>query len=75
MEDRRLWAEYDRLVEAGDFEAARRLLDEIPPLSHEEWRNKFDAAPMDDEPVSEELLRRFEDFEARRLRTNSLTAG
>ena len=64
-----LWAEYDRLTAAEDYEAAGRVLDLIEPISDEEWRKKLDEAPMDDEPVSDELRRRFEAFEAALART------
>ena len=75
MGEAELWAEYTRLLEADDFHGARRILDQIPPVSGEEFRKKLDGAPLDDEPVSEELLRRFEDFEATRARLKSRPAG
>ncbi len=70
-----LWAEYDRLVAAEEYESAGRVLDQIEPLSDEEWRRKLDEAPMDDEPVSDELRRRFEAFEASRAERTGRRAG
>ena len=53
--EQELWAEYDRLMEAEDFEAASKILDIIPPLSDEEWLKKAREVPLDDEPVSPRL--------------------
>jgi len=57
-----LWAEYDRLIEAEDYEAAGRILDLIPPVSDEEWLKKLREAPMDDEPVSPRLRKKLDDL-------------
>jgi hypothetical protein len=75
MKETDLWAEYEELLEAEDFEAAGRLLDRIPPVSDAEWRRRLDEAPLDDEPVSESLLRRFEEFERVRSRFKSRSVG
>ena len=50
-----LWAEYERLKEAEEYEAAGRLLDLIEPISREEFNAILDAAPFDDEPLSPEV--------------------
>ena len=73
--EQELWDEYDRAMARDDFETARRILDLIPPVSDEEFRRKLDEAPLDDEPVSPELLRRFEEFEASRARAGQRSAG
>jgi hypothetical protein len=70
-----LHAEFDRLVAADEFEAALEVLAKIPPVSDEEWLRKFRDAPLDDEPTSPELLRKFETFEASRARALRRTAG
>ncbi len=49
-----LRAEYDRLFEAEDYEAAGKVLDLIEPISDEEWLKILHNAPLDDEPVSAE---------------------
>ena len=46
-----LRAEYERLFEAEDYEAAARILDLIDPVSDEEWLRAFSEAPEVDEPV------------------------
>ena len=45
-----LWAEYERLKQAEDWEAALKLLDLIEPVSDEEWHRRLREAPMDDGP-------------------------
>lgn len=46
-----LRAEYDRLFEAEDYEAAGKVLDLIEPISDEEWLKIVHSAPETDEPV------------------------
>ena len=70
--EQELWAEYDRLMEAEDFEAASKILDIIPPLSDEEWRRRLDEAPMDDEPLSADQLRRLDHLDAVLVRPNQV---
>ncbi|MGE3076611.1 MAG: hypothetical protein AB7N24_21295 [Dehalococcoidia bacterium] len=59
-----LRAEYDRLFEAEDYEAASKILDLIEPISDDEWHAILDNAPLDDEPVSEDLRRRLDEAHA-----------
>ncbi|MGE0601598.1 MAG: hypothetical protein AB7J35_19620 [Dehalococcoidia bacterium] len=59
-----LRAEYDRLFEAEDYEAAGRILDLIEPISDQEWHAILDSAPIDDEPVPEFIRERFETLKA-----------
>ncbi|PWB46828.1 MAG: hypothetical protein C3F10_04365 [Dehalococcoidia bacterium] len=48
-----LRAEYDRLFEAEDYEAAGKVLDLIEPISDEEWLKIVHLAPETDETVPE----------------------
>lgn len=59
-----LWAEYERLKEAEDWEAALKLLDLIEPVSDEEWQRRLREAPLDDEPVSARLRKDLDEFHA-----------
>ena len=70
-----LWAEYDRLIESEDYEAAGRILDLIPPLSDEEWLKKLRDAPLDDEPVSPRLRKKLDAIRASLTRTVGQQAG
>lgn len=59
-----LRAEYDRLFESGDYEAAAKVLDLIEPISDEEWLRVLHDAPLDDEPVSPVDRRRLDEVHA-----------
>ena len=47
-----LWAEFDRLVEADEFEQATLVLEKIEPVSDEVWLESLRNAPIDDEPIT-----------------------
>ncbi len=59
-----LRTEHERLLEAGDFDAASRILEQLEPLSDDDWRRLLADAPVDDEPLSDGEARRFDEFEA-----------
>ena len=59
-----LWAEYERLKSAEDYEAALRLLEFIEPISDEEWLQVFADAPEVDEPIPAFIRERIAAFEA-----------
>lgn len=56
-----LRAEFDRLFEAEDYEAAGKVLDLIEPISTEEWLKILHDAPLDDEPVTDPDRRRLDE--------------
>ena len=47
-------AEIDMLLETDRLEEAEALIDQLIPVSAEEFRRRLDEAPYDDEPVSAE---------------------
>lgn len=59
-----LWAEYERLKEAEDWEAALKLLDLIEPVSDEEWLRAWADAAEVDEPIPQFIRDRIASFEA-----------
>ena len=48
-----LRAEYDRLFEAEDYEAAGKILDLIEPVGDEEWLDAFARALVVEESIPE----------------------
>ena len=54
-----LRAEYDRLFEAEEYEAAGNILDLIEPISDEAWIRGVAAAQTTDESVPEFVRERF----------------
>jgi hypothetical protein len=70
-----LWAEYARLQEAEDWDAALKLLDLIEPVSDEEWLRRLAEAPLDDEPVSPADRARLEEVHASLDRAFGQRAG
>ena len=59
-----LRAEYDRLFEAVEYEAAGKILDLIEPISREVWLKILRDAPLDDEPVSPAQRKRLDEAHA-----------
>lgn len=59
-----LRAEYDRLFEAEDYEAAGKVLDLIEPISDEEWLKILHSAPETDESVPEWVRARSRQLDA-----------
>ena len=59
-----LWAEYERLKEAEDYEAAGKILDLIEPISRGAWLTVLRDAPLDDEPVSPAQRKRLDEAHA-----------
>jgi len=59
-----LRAEYDRLFEAEEYEAAGKILDLIEPISREVWLKILRDAPLDDEPVSPAQRKRLDEAHA-----------
>ncbi len=59
-----LRAEFDRLFEAEDYEAAGKVLDLIEPISDEEWLQIFADAPETDEPPPEWVRERSRELDA-----------
>jgi len=59
-----LRAEYERLKEAEDYEAAGKILDLIEPISREAWLTVLRDAPLDDEPVSPAQRKRLDEAHA-----------
>ncbi|MFN8617818.1 MAG: hypothetical protein U0837_12015 [Dehalococcoidia bacterium] len=55
-------AEIDRLLEEDRLEEAELLIDQIIPVSREEFRRRLEAAPYDDEPVTPEQRRRLDEL-------------
>jgi hypothetical protein len=47
-------AEIDMLLEQDRLEEADKLIDQLVPISAEEFRRRLDEAPYDDEPVTPE---------------------
>lgn len=45
--------EIDRLLEEDRLEEAEALVDQLIPIDAEEFKKRLDAAPYDDEPLSE----------------------
>ena len=58
-----LRAEFRRLFEADMCDEAEAILDQMEPVSEEEFQKMLDAAPYDDEPLDDQSRRRFENFE------------
>ena len=54
-------AEIDRLLADDRLEEAEALIEQIVPVSREEFRRRLDAAPYDDEPITPEQQRRIDD--------------
>ncbi|GMV84742.1 MAG: hypothetical protein AMXMBFR80_06000 [Dehalococcoidia bacterium] len=59
-----LRAEFDRLFEAEDYEAAAKVLDLIEPISDEEWLKILADAPETDEPLPEWVRERSRELDA-----------
>ena len=57
-------AEIDRLLESDRLEEAEVLIDQIIPVSAEEFRRRLDEAPYDDEPVTPEQQQRLNEVHA-----------
>lgn len=70
-----LWAEYDRLFEAEDYEAAGKVLDLIEPISDEEWLNILHDAPLEDEDLSPKEVERLRELTAALSRKTGTRAG
>lgn len=58
-----LTREHERLLEAGDFDAANQVLKLLEPLSDDQWRRQLELAPLEDETLSPVEIQRFEEFE------------
>ena len=58
-----LRSEFRRLIDADMLDEAEAILDQIEPVSEEEFQRMLDAAPYDDEPLDDESRLRFERFE------------
>jgi hypothetical protein len=54
MTNAEIHAQIDRLVDEGRFEEALKLVDELEPISAEEFQRILDNAPIDDEPITPE---------------------
>ena len=54
MTNAEIHAQIDRLVDEGRFEEAMKLVDELEPISAEEFQRILDNAPIDDEPITPE---------------------
>ena len=61
-----LYDEYQRLVDDDRLEEASAVLDQIEPLSDEEWLAWVHGVEEVDEPVPAFIRERFEDFERTR---------
>ena len=59
-----LRAEFDRLFEAEDYEAAGKVRDLIEPISDEEWLKIFADAPETDELPPEWVRERSRELDA-----------
>ncbi len=70
-----LRAEFDRLFEAGAYEAAGKVLDLIEPISTEEWLKILDEAPPEDEELSPKELERLREMTAALSRKTGIRAG
>jgi hypothetical protein len=64
MTNAEIHAQIDRLVDEGRFEEALKLVDELEPISAEEFQRILDNAPIDDEPVTPEDERRLAEAHA-----------
>lgn len=53
-----LHAEFERLMVADKLEEASAVLDQIEPISDEEWLARVHAAPEVDEPVPTFIIER-----------------
>ena len=58
-------AEIDRLLDEDRLEEAELLIDQIIPVSREEFRRRLEAAPYDDEPVTPEQQRQMDEVHRR----------
>ena len=56
--------EIQRLLNDDRLEEAEILIEQLVPISAEEFRKRLDAAPYDDEPVTPEQRRRLDEFHA-----------
>lgn len=54
-------AEIDRLLDEERFDEADALVDQLIPISPEEFRRRLDEAPYDDEPITPEQQRRMDE--------------
>jgi len=70
-----LRAEYDRLFEAEDYEAAGKVLDLIEPISDEEWLKILEEAPPEDEELSPKEVERLRELTAALSRKADIRAG
>ncbi len=70
-----LRAEYDRLFEAEDYEAAGTVLDLIEPISDEEWLKILEEAPPEDEELSPKEVERLRELTAALSRKADIRAG
>ena len=53
--------EIQRLLNEDRLEEAEVLIEQLKPISAEEFRRRLDAAPYDDEPVTPEQRRRIDE--------------
>jgi len=47
-----LRADFQRLMDADMLDEAEAVLEQLEPLSDEEWQAWLDEAPLDDEPLT-----------------------
>ena len=60
--------DFRRLFEADQLDEAEAVLDQLEPLSDEEWHKMLDEAPLDDEPLTPKEQARLAAAELRRRR-------
>lgn len=70
-----LRAEFDRLFEAEDYEAAGKVLDLIEPISDDEWLKILEEAPPEDEALSPKEVERLRELTAALSRKADIRAG
>ena len=70
-----LRGEFRRLMAAEELGEAEAVLDQIEPLSDEEWRKWLDAAPVDDEPLTPKEIERLAAYDARSTQRAATRTG
>lgn len=70
-----LRAEFQRFLDADMLDEAEAVLEQLEPLSDEEWHRWMDEAPLDDEPLTQKDIAVLEAADDRRRRRTAARTG